>query len=163
MNGRTLTTLAGATLGMIAASQPARADMIARYECSTAGFYSQEPIGDRPDHNLVAQDYVCVGVDGLLKGAVYSASNAVEWDGPKATIVFGGGVHRIPGGRLVTQLIEGTAHVVMKDGKPVGVESSGRAAIKFASGPFAGLSGKSVRFVTTPVSPIRFNLEFTAD
>jgi len=25
------------------------------------------------------------------------------------------------------------------------------------------LSGKSVRFVTTPVSPIRFNLEFTAD
>jgi hypothetical protein len=25
------------------------------------------------------------------------------------------------------------------------------------------LSGKSVKFVTTPVNPIRFNLEFTAD
>ncbi|BAR55162.1 hypothetical protein ACVIWV_000268 [Bradyrhizobium diazoefficiens] len=163
MNKRTVITLIGAAFGLIAVSQPARADMIARYECSTAGFYSQEPIGDRPDHNLVTQDYVCVGVDGLLKGAVYSASNAVEWDGPKATIVFGGGVHRIPGGRLVTQLIEGSAQAVMKDGKPIGVESSGKGIVKFGSGPFAGLSGKSVKFVTTPVNPIRFNLEFTAD
>ncbi len=163
MNRRTAAMLVGAALCVAAVSQPARADMIARYECSTAGFYSQEPIGDRPDHNLVAQDYVCVGVDGPLKGAVYSASNAVEWDGPKATIVFGGGVHRIPGGRLVTQLIEGSAQAVMKDGKPVGVESSGKGIVKFASGPYAGLSGKTVRFVTTSVNPIRFNLEFTVD
>lgn len=163
MNRHVPTMLAGATLCVVAASQPARADMIARYECSTAGFYSQEPIGDRPDHNLVTQDYVCVGVDGLLKGAVYSASNAVVWDGPKATIVSGGGVHRIPGGRLVTQLVEGSAQAVMKDGKPVGVESSGKGIVKFASGAFAALNGKTVRFVTTPINPIRFNLEFTAD
>lgn len=65
----------------------------------------------------MAQDYVCVGVEGLLKGAVYYASNVVEWDGPKATMVMGGGVHRIPGGRLVTQLTEGSAKAVMKDGK----------------------------------------------
>ena len=163
MSRRIGIALISATLGTIVVSQPVRADMIARYECSTAGFYSQEPIGDHPDHNLVAQDYVCVGIDGLLKGAVYSASNAVEWDGPKGAIVFGGGVHRIPGGRLVTQLIEGSAKPVMKDGKPVGVESSGKGTVKFASGLYAGLTGKTVRFVTTPVNPIRFNLEFTAD
>jgi hypothetical protein len=163
MNRHTVTTLVGAALCVAAVSLPARADVIARYECSTAGFYSQEPIGDRPDHNLVTQDYVCVGVDGLLKGAVYSASNAVEWDGPKATIVFGGGVHRIPGGRVVTQLIEGSAHAVMKDGKPVGVESSGKGIVKFASGSYAGLSGKTVRFTTATINPIRFSLEFTAD
>lgn len=162
MSRRIHTALVGAALGVIVA-QPARADVIARYECSTVGFYSQEPIGDRPDHNLVTQDYVCVGADGLLKGAVYSASNAVEWDGSKATMVFGGGVHRIPGGRVVTQLVEGSAQAVMKDGKPVGVESSGKAIVKFASGPYAGLSGRTIRFVTTPVNPIRFNLEFTAD
>jgi len=163
MKTRIVVALVGAALGVIAVSQPVRADVIARYECSTAGFYSQEPIGDRPDHNLVVQDYVCVGVEGLLKGAVYSASNAVEWDGPKAAIVFGGGVHRIPGGRVVTQLIEGSAQAVMKDGKPVGVESSGKGLVKFASGPYAALSGKTVRFVTTTINPIRFTLEFTTE
>jgi len=163
MKKRSVTVLVGAALGVIAVSQPVRADLIARYECSIAGFYSQEPIGDRPDHNLVVQDYVCVGVDGLLKGAVYSASNTAEWDGPKAAIVFGGGVHRIPGGRVVTQFIEGTAQAVTKDGRPVGVESSGKGIVKFASGPYAGLNGKTVRFVTTAINPIRFNLEFTTE
>ena len=162
MNRCTLPALVGSTLVMMA-FQPARADMLARYECSIAGFVTQEPIGDRPDHNLVAQDYVCVGVEGALKGAVYSASNVVEWDGPKATMVLGGGVHRIPGGRLVTQLAEGAAQAVIKDGRVVGVESSGKGRIKFASGQFAALNGKTVHFVTTPINPIRFNLEFSAD
>ncbi len=162
MNRCTLTGLVGASLVMIA-FQPARADVIARYECSLAGFFTQEPIGDRPDHNLVAQDYVCVGVEGVLKGAVYSASNVVEWDGPKATMLIGSGVHRIPGGRLITQLTEGSAQAVMKDGKPVGVASSGKGLIKFASGPFAGLNGKTVQFATKPINPIRFDLEFRAD
>ena len=163
MNKRFVATIVGAAFAIVAACQPARADMIGRYECSISGFYSQEPIGDRPDHTLMAQDYVCVGVEGLLKGAVYSAANAIEWDGPKGTIVFGGGMHRIPGGRLVTQLVEGTAQATVKDGRPVGVESSGRGVVKFASGSFAGLNGKSVKFSTTPVNPIRFNLEFTSD
>lgn len=163
MTMRIATTILGAALGMIAMSGPARADIIARYECNIAGFFTQEPLGDRPDHNLVTQDYVCTGVDGLLKGAVYSASNVVEWDGPKGAMVIGGGVHRIPGSRAVTQLVEGSVHAIMKDGKPVGVESSGKGIIKLASGAFAGLNGKTVKFVTTPVSPIRFNLEFSAD
>jgi hypothetical protein len=163
MNMRIGFAFIGATLGAIVVSEPVRADMIARYECSTAGFFSQEPIGDRSDHNLSAQDYVCVGVEGMLKGAVYSASNVVDWDGSKGTIVIGGGVHRLPGSRLVTQLTEGTVQTVMKDGKPVGAASSGKGIVRFSSGAFAALNGKAVHFVTTPLNPIRFNLEFTAD
>jgi hypothetical protein len=49
----------------------------------------------------------------------------------------------------------------MKDGKFVGNETSGKGIIKFASGPFAALSGKTIKFVTEPVNPIRFTVEFT--
>jgi hypothetical protein len=135
--------------------------MIARYECGVVGFPSQEPIGDRADHNLSTVEYSCVGVDGLLKGAVYTASNTVEWDGPRGTFLIGGGVHRIPGGRAVTQMIGATASVVLKEGRVVGIESSGTGIVKFASGSFAALSGKTVKFVTKPVNPIRFTVEFT--
>jgi hypothetical protein len=79
----------------------------------------------------------------------------------KGTFLIGSGVHRLPGGRAVMQMIEGTASTVMKDGKFVGNETSGKGIIKFASGPFAALSGKTIKFVTEPVNPIRFTVEFT--
>ena len=158
---RIISMLACLAVGAIATGSLARADTIARYECAVVGLPSPEPIGDRPDHNLLTVEYSCVGVDGLLKGAVYTASNTVEWDGPKGTFLVGTGIHRIPGGRAVMQMTEGTASVVMKDGKPVGNETSGKGIIKFASGTFAALSGKTVKFVTTPVNPIRFTVELT--
>ena len=156
-----ISTIAFSVLGVIATGSLARADTIAHYECAVVGFPSPEPIGDRSDHNLVTLEYSCVGVDGLLKGAVYTASNTVEWDGPKGTFLIGSGVHRIPGGRAVLQMIEGTASTVMKDGKLIGNETSGKGIVKFASGPFAALSGKTIEFVTKPVNPIRFTVEFT--
>jgi hypothetical protein len=79
----------------------------------------------------------------------------------KGTFLIGSGVHRLPGRRAVMQMIEGTASTVMKDGKFVGNETSGKGIIKFASGPFAALSGKTIKFVTEPVNPIRFTVEFT--
>lgn len=91
--------LACSMVGVIAAASLARADTIAHYECAVVGFPSPELVGDRPDHSLLTVEYSCVGVDGLLKGAVYTASNTVEWDGPKGTFLTGSGVHRIPGGR----------------------------------------------------------------
>ena len=147
--------------GVVAVGSLAHADTIAHYECAIIGFPGPEPIGDHPDHNLLTAEYSCVGIDGLLKGAVYTASNTVEWDGPKGTFLVGSGVHRMPGGRAVMQMIEGTAATVMKDGKLVGNETSGKGIIKFASGSFAALSGKTIKFVTKPVNPIRFTVEFT--
>lgn len=161
MRTRIISTLVCSALGTITASSLAHADMIARYECNTVGFGSQEPLGDRPDHTFSTVDYACVAVDGVLKGAVYTGFSAVEWDGPKGTFLVGNGVHRIPGGRVVSQMVEGNISYVMKDGKPVGTESAGKGIVKFASGSFAALAGKALKFTTTPVNPIRFILEFT--
>ena len=158
---RIISTFAFSMFGVIAAGSLAHADTIAHYECAVVGFSGPEPIGDRPDHNLLTAEYSCVATDGLLKGAVYTASNAVEWDCPKRTFLIGSGVHRIPGGRAVLQMIEGTASAVMKDGKLIGSETSGKGIVKFASGPFAALSGKTIKFVTEPVNPIRFTIDFT--
>jgi hypothetical protein len=161
MRQRFISTLVCSVLGLIVTGQLARADAIARYECAVVGLPNQEPVGDRADHNLTTVEYSCLGVDGLLIGAVYTASNTVEWDGAKGTFLVGSGIHRIPGGRAVLQMLEGTASIVMKDGKLVGTETSGKGIVKFASGPFAGLSGKTLQFVTKPVNPIRFTVEFT--
>jgi len=161
MNTRAIAILALSALGVIGMAGSACAETIGQYECAVVGFPSPEPIGDRPDHSLLSVEYSCVGVGGLLKGAVYTASNTVEWDGPKGTFLIGSGVHRIPGGRAVLQMVEGTAAAVMKDGKPVGNETSGKGIIKFASGPFAALSGKTLKFATKPLNPIRFSVEFT--
>lgn len=158
---RIIFALACMAAGLTGMAPLARADTIAHYECAVVGFPSPELIGDRPDHSLMTVEYSCVGVDGLLKGVVYTASNTVEWDGPKGTFLVGTGIHRIPGGRAVMQLTEGTAAVVTKDGKPVGNETSGKGVVKFASGPLAALSGKTIKFVTKPVNPIRFTVELT--
>ncbi|MCP3463371.1 hypothetical protein [Bradyrhizobium sp. CCGUVB23] len=163
MNKRTFTTLFCSSLAVLVSTQMARADVVARYECNMVDFFTQEPIGDRPDHNLSLLQYSCAGVDGLLKGALYSGSNTIEWDGPKGRIIVGGGVHRIPGGRVVTELTEGAAAIITKDGKFVGNEASGKGVVKLATGPFAALNGKTVRFNSTPISPVRWILELTTD
>jgi hypothetical protein len=162
MNNR-IALLSCSILAMLIGSQTARADILARYDCNMVDFFTQEPMGDRPDHNLSLLQYSCVGVDGPLKGVLYSGSNTVEWDGLKGKIIVGGGIHRIPGGRLVTELTEGNVVAVMKDGKLIGNESSGKGIVKLAVGPFATLNGKTVKFSTTPISPIRWTLEMTAE
>jgi hypothetical protein len=149
------------TIGLIGASGSAFADTIGRYECTIFAAPNQEPIGDRPGHSLLSFQYTCLGVDGLLKGAVYTASSVSEWDGPQGTYLLGSGIHRAPGGFAITQLVEGTGSVVMKDGKPVGVESAGKAVVKFASGPLTSLAGKNFKFATRPTGLSRFTLELT--
>lgn len=112
----------------------ARAETIVRYECSIVGTMSQEPIGDRSDHILLSFQYSCFGVDGLLKGAVYTANYIAEGEGGRGTFLLSGGIHRAPGSLAVTQAAEGTGSAVVRDGKIVGSESSGKVVFKFASG-----------------------------
>jgi len=161
MSKRFIAKFLCSALSLIGASGFALAETIGRYECSTIGTASQEPIGDRNGHSLVSIEYSCFGVDGLLKGAVFTASTIQEWDGPQGTFFYSGGIHRAPGGMAVTQLREGTASVVMKDGKAVGTASSGKSVFKFASGTLAALSGRDFKFATKPTSVGRFNLELT--
>ena len=95
-----------------------------------------------------------------MKEAVSTAVSVSEWDGPKGTYLASLGLHRAPGGFAVGQLLEGTASLVMKDGKPIGAESTGKTVFKFASGSLAALSGRTVNFTTKPVGIGRFELEF---
>jgi len=148
-------------LSLIGASGFAVADTIGRYECNYVGTVSQEPIGDRDGHNLVSIQYSCFGVDGLLKGAVYTGNTVSEWDGPKGMYLLSSGTVRSPGALAVTQLLEGTASVVMKDGQPVGAEASGKAIFKFASGTLAALAGRNFNFVSKPIGFGRFDVELS--
>jgi hypothetical protein len=148
-------------LGLIGAGGFAHADTIVRYECNIIGTASQDPIGDREGHNLVTVQYTCFGVEGLLKGAVSTALSVSEWDGPQGKYLSSIGVHRIAGGLASAQLLEGAGSVIIKDGKPVGSESSGKILIKFASGTLAAISGKTLNYIVKPLGPNRFQLEWT--
>jgi hypothetical protein len=163
MDKRFTISVVCSALGLISANGFALAETVGRYECSVVGAVSQEPIGDRDGHRLASIQYACFGVDGLLKGAVYTGTSISEWDGSKGTYLSAGGIHRVAGGLAVGQLTEGTGSVVMKDGKPAGSESSGKALFKFASGTLAALSGKTARFETKPTGVGRFSLELTDD
>ena len=158
---RFIATLVLSALSLTAAAGLALADTIARYECNVVGTATPEPVGDRNGHGIMTLQYSCFAVDGLMKGAVYTGSTITEWDGPKGTYLFGGGAHRVPGGHGVSQATEGTGAVIMKDGKPVGFETSGKGIFKFASGTIAALSGRAINFVTKPTGPGRFSLEIT--
>jgi hypothetical protein len=139
-------TFVCSAFSLIAATGFALADTIGRYQCANIGAIAQEPLGDRDGHVMLSFEYSCQGVDGLLKEAVSTAFSVGEWDGPKGTLLASLGLHRAPGGFAVGQLLEGTASVVMKDGKPIGAESTGKTIFKFASGTLAALSGRTVNF-----------------
>jgi len=160
MSKRFIATFVCSALSLIGATGMALSDTIGRYECNIVGTPNPEPIGDRSGHGLVSYQFSCFGVDGLLKGAVYSAIHISEWDGPQGTFLSAGGIHRTAGGFAVTQMLEGTGSIIMKDGKPVGSTSSGKAIFKFASGTLAALSGTTVKFASKSTGLNRFELEF---
>ncbi|MDA9434827.1 hypothetical protein [Bradyrhizobium sp. CCBAU 51627] len=155
-------TVAASTL-LISACGVAQSETIGRYECNIVGAASQDPIGDHDGHRIVGTQYACAGVEGLLKGALYTGSSTSEWDGPKGRYLNGIGLLRSPNGIGVTLVTEGAGSVVMKDGKPVGSESTGKAIYQFATGVFAPLSGKAVKWAVQPAGFNRFSLEVMTD
>jgi hypothetical protein len=158
MDKRIIATVVYAALGLAGTSGFALAETIGRLECNIVGAPNQEPIGDRDGHRLVTAQYSCVGVEGLLKGALYTSSTISEWDGSKGSYFTGGGIFRLPGGLAVTQLKEGAGSPVMTDGKFAGNEVSGKGQIRFASGALAELAGKTVKFATD-TDPLRTSKE----
>jgi hypothetical protein len=91
---------------LISSTDFALAETVGRYECSIVGVVNQEPVGDRDGRLLRSLQFSCLGVQGLLKDAVYTGASISEWDGPKGTYLSAGGIVRTPGGLAVTQLIE---------------------------------------------------------
>lgn len=163
MNKRFIVAVVCPFLGLISPSGAAMAETVGRLECSVVSPANSEPIGDKDGHLLRTLQYSCVGVEGLLKGALYSGSSISEWDGPQGTYLTGGGIIRVAGGFAVTQITEGKGSVVMKDGKPAGAEASGTGLFKFASGTLGPLSGKADKWEAKPAGFGRFNLEIMTD
>jgi hypothetical protein len=161
MSKHYLATALCAALGLIGSTGLAQSEPIGRYECSVVGNGAPEPIGDRAGHNLTSMQFNCRGTGGQLKGAVYTAISVSEWDGPNGTLLLGGGTHRAAGGFAVSQLVEGTSSVIVKDGKPVGMTSAGKAMFKSATGTLAPLAGKPFKFTTksTAANQFEFALE----
>ncbi|TWA96192.1 hypothetical protein [Bradyrhizobium stylosanthis] len=152
--------LACSVLGLSGASGLVLADTIGRYECNVVGSAAPEPLGDRAGHGVANYQYSCIGVDGLLKGAVLSATNISEWDGPQGKFLLGGGVHRTADGAAVSRLQEGTSSMTIKDGKPVASTGSGTAIFNLGSGTLSALSGKTAKFKSKSTGYGRFELEF---
>jgi hypothetical protein len=146
-------------LGLIGTSGMAQADSIGRYECNIIGPVGLEPIGDHDGHVLRSYDFSCEGVDGLFKGAVYTAISVSELDGSKASFHLGGGIHRAPAGLAVGQMLEGSGSTTMLDGRPRAT-ASGTMMVRFASGTLASLSGKTLKWAAKPAGFNRFDMEF---
>lgn len=163
MNKRFTVAVLYSSLGVISASGVAMSEPIGRFECGVVGPVSQEPIGDRDGHRIVTVQFSCLGVDGLMKGALYSGLSTSEWDGSQGKYYTGGGTVRTVGGLAVTLLTEGVGTAIMKDGKPAGTEASGKGVFKFASGTLAALSGKTDRWQARPAGFGRFTLEVMTD
>jgi hypothetical protein len=161
MRTQNLALVVCSALGLVATSGTARADVIARYDCNIVGTLGQEPIGDRPGHMLVSFQYSCYGIDGLMKGALYTASIASEWENQKGNYLYGVGIHRTTDSYAVVQLTEGAGAVVMKAGMPAVSEASGKVVFKLASGRFSGLAGKTVNFTARLSEPGHFIYELT--
>lgn len=137
-------------VAIVGATGVARAEMIGLYECTNVGVVGEDAIGDQAGHNLISLEYFCTGVDGVIKGASHLGTLVSEWTGPKGTWISAVGVTRTVGGLAVTQALEGAGTAVIKDGKFMGVEASGKAVFKFASGSLAGLSGKTYNWSSKP-------------
>ena len=161
MSKRLVAALLCSSFGLIGTTGLALADMVGRYECSVVGSSMPEPIGDRAGHSLQSIQYSCVGVDGLLKGAVLTGNAMVEWDGAKSVFLAASTAHRAAGGLAVGQLLEGSGSLVMKDGRPIGQDASGTAMFRLGSGTFAALSGKTLKWVSKPTGPNRFEQEYS--
>lgn len=138
---------------------PASADSLGRYDCTVTGSNNQEPIGDRPDHVLVNFSFACVGVSGVLKGAVYTGNTVSEWEGDKGKYLYVTGIHRAPGSLAVTLIDNGSGMLEMKDGKLAGSSSTGKGVFKYATGVLKPLSGKTFTFASRATAYHRFSLE----
>jgi hypothetical protein len=160
MTYRNLAVVTGAALSLLCSTGLAQSGQIVRYECSYIGNGAPEPIGDKPGHALVSLVFTCRAVDGVMKGAAVSAMSISEWGEGKGTLLTAIGSHAAAGGYAVTQLVEGTGAVIMKDDKPVGFTTTGKVLIKAAWGTLGALAGKTVTFNTRPTGPHQFEMTY---
>ena len=114
--------------------------------CINSGNNATDNIGDRPDHKISVGNVVCTVSGGVMEGGIMTAETIYEWDGPKATLLSGGGVLRKNGMVVVYKHTEGLTQRIT-EGKTTSYAATGKGIVSFASGAAASLSGQTYTFV----------------
>lgn len=163
MHSTVKNVLGVAALATIALSAMAQAPVTQKAYCVHVGINPMEPIGDRPGHSLQILNYSCRTEGGPMDGGVMTGTNITEWDAGKAVVLSASGVGRKPGALASFQVTEGSAALIMTDGKVSGMTSSGKGVMKHASGVASSLNGKTYSYVVRILSPNQFVIETTYD
>ena len=143
-------------------AQPVFAQTSWQSHCQYIGAASRETL-DKDARAVGTAQYSCRASGGALDNSVITGINVVEWNGPNGVAVAGYGTARKPTGMAVFTLIDMKVSVVMKDGKPVGLTSSGKAKFTLTSGEANPLLGKSFSFSTKVTGPGQFDIDSTLD
>lgn len=146
----------------ISMAMPAFAQTSWQSNCQYVNAASREAL-DKEGRAVGTAEYSCRTVGGPLDNSVLSGINVVEWNGTSGVAVAGYGAARKPTGMAVFTITEMKVSVVMKDGKPAGLTSSGKAKFTLTSGDGSALSGKSFSFSTKVTGPAQFVIDSTLD
>jgi hypothetical protein len=155
---------AAAVLAFAAFAPSAIAQEVFKFSCQVVGGSgTPEPLGDREGHNITVLTASCRSAGGVLDGALTTAQEIWEWDGPNAKMLLESGVIRKPGALATFELTEGNLALTMTDGKVTGFTASGKGRWPTASGTAASLAGKSGTFKSWPTGAGQWEAEWTVE
>ena len=134
-----------------------------KHTCMNVGPNLPEPLGDREGHAVSVADGSCMIEGGLLDGTVQTQHTIWEFDKGAMNILSGDGVSRKPGVAVAYRVTAGSLTYVMKDGKPVGWNASGKGVFTLATGAAAALAGKTFTWTGYATGPRSYILESKVD
>jgi hypothetical protein len=135
-------------------------DLYGHQVCRLVGAFAPEQLGDLEGHALSKGESSCQATEGPWAGAVVTETNILEWDGPKAKELSGGGVARKPGATAAFQHTDGTLELTMTDGKPSGWTASGHGVVTLATGSWASFNGKKYEWTGKDTGPNVFEADY---
>jgi hypothetical protein len=153
----TLTLIAAGSVGALAQTQGYR------LTCQSIGSNPFEPLGDREGHSVHVSQFTCRTEGSVLDGAVLTGHTTWEYDKSQGAVLVGGGVLRKPGATTVYQITDAKATLNMVDGRPTGVNGSGRGNYPMAVGTAAALKGKTFSFTFGTTAPGQFTIDVKID
>ncbi len=152
-----------ATLGLVLAAGAAGAESW-KLNCTNAGPNMPEPLRDRERHSIMVQTATCIHEGGAaLDGAVSTQGVIWEHDASGARLLSGDAVGRKPGATTAVRITEGTLAWVVKDGKVVGWNATGKGVFTLAADGAAALAGKSFSWTSRPTGPRTYVSDVTVD
>ena len=163
---QTIFRFSGAAAAAIAiAARPlvAVAQEVMKFSCQAVGSMAPEPLGDHEGHSITVVTASCRTAGGVLDGALTTAQEIWEWDGPNGKMLLESGVIRKPGALATFELTDGQIALTMADGKVTGFTASGKGRWPTATGAAASLAGKSGSFKSWPTGAGQWEADWTVE